>query len=91
MTVRTENYSVQPIGAHGEPVKNICIHVEAKSPVHAAELVLGEALVTQGKPQQARAIVWRLGDDYQPVSTTLFALVSDVDGGVAQRPGAGIL
>lgn len=54
------------------PDKTVCIHVEARGPVQAAEIVLGESLVTQGKPGNVRAVVWKLAEDYTPVSLALF-------------------
>lgn len=67
-----DNFSVQPVDPNGVPDKAICIHVEARSPVQAAEVALGETLVTQGPVARMRALVWKLADDYTPVSVALF-------------------
>lgn len=68
-----DNFSVQPVDPNGVPNKTVCIHVEARGPVQAAEIVLGVSLVTQGKPGNVRAVVWKLAEDYTPVSLALFA------------------
>lgn len=67
-----DNFSVQPVDASGVPDKAICVHVEARSPIHAAEIALGETLATQGPVTRLRALVWRLADDYTPVRIPLF-------------------
>ncbi len=66
-----DSFSVQPV-SDGLPDKNTCIHVEASGPVQAAELVLGGTYVTYGKPGNARALVWKLAEDFTPVSIPLF-------------------
>lgn len=68
-----ENFAVQPVDATGEPKRGTCVSVEARGPVHAAELALGEILGPHGAPSQMRALVWKLADDYTPVSIPLFA------------------
>jgi hypothetical protein len=69
----SKHFSVQPCIAQGrEIVLGECIHVEAMSPVQAAELALGESLSIQGEQNRARAKVWRLSDDYSPISTILY-------------------
>jgi hypothetical protein len=67
-----DNFSVQPVGVNGIPDKAICIPVQARGPVQAAEIVLGETLVTQGPMIRLRALVWKLAEDYTPVRITLF-------------------
>ena len=66
-----DNFSVQPVTG-GVPDKNTCLHVEANSPVQAAALVLGATYVTHGKPADTRALVWKLAEDFTPVSIALF-------------------
>lgn len=70
-------YSVQPMTSEGQPDKSTCIHVDAEGPVRAAEIALGETLVIHGRPEQARAKVWHLADDFSPVSVTLFRPVTE--------------
>lgn len=67
-----DNFSVQPVDANGVPDKAICIHVAARSPIQAAEIVLGETLATQGPVSRLRALVWKLAEDYTPVRIPLF-------------------
>lgn len=67
-----DNFSVQPVDANGVPDKAICIQVEARSPVQAAEIVLGETLAMQGPMTRLRALVWKLAEDYTPVRIALF-------------------
>lgn len=67
-----KHFSVQPIADNGQPDKGTCIHVDAISPVHAAEIALGETLVVHSETHKPRAVVWRLGDDYAPISVTLY-------------------
>ena len=67
-----ENFAVQPMAAPGVPDKSRCIQVDAFGPVQAAQIALGETLVCHGTPETARALVWRLGADYLPVSTRLY-------------------
>lgn len=67
-----DTFSVQPVSPDGVPDKTVCIHVEARGPVQAAELALGESLVAQGPVSSLRALVWRLAEDYTPVSVALF-------------------
>jgi hypothetical protein len=67
-----EQFAVQLVAGRGGVDKSRCIHVDALSPVQAAEMALGETLVCHGAPDAARALVWRLGADYLPVSTRLF-------------------
>jgi hypothetical protein len=68
-----EHFTVQPIEAGSEKAKSTCIHVDAQGPVQAAQIALGETLSLHGSPGCARAVVWRLGEDYSPVSITLYA------------------
>ena len=71
-TSSAASYSVQPVAQDGQPDKSICIHVDAEGPVRAAEIALGETLCVHGSPENARAKVWHLSDDFSPVSVTLF-------------------
>ncbi|MGB3335823.1 MAG: hypothetical protein WBA73_01445 [Devosia sp.] len=66
-----DSFSVQLV-TDGVPDKNTCFHVEANSPVQAAELVLGATYVTHGKPADMRALVWKLAEDFTPISIPLF-------------------
>ncbi len=66
-------FTVQPIEADTLKAKSTCIHVDAQSPIQAAQIALGETLCLHGSPRQARAVVWRLGEGYAPVSVTLYA------------------
>ena len=68
-----KHYSVQPVAGNGLPEKASCIPVDAKSAVQAAEIALGETLVVRGENRKPRAVVWSLGDDYAPISVTLYA------------------
>ena len=68
-----DSFSVQPVNANGQPNKAICFHVEARSPIPEAELVLGETLATQGPVTRLRALVWKLVEDYTSVRIPLFA------------------
>jgi len=68
-----QHFSVQASSTDGgELVFTNCVHVQALSPVDAAERVLHEKLKLSGPPCQLRAKVWRLGEDYQPVSVLLY-------------------
>jgi hypothetical protein len=67
-----DHFSVQRVADDGEPDKTGCIHVDALSPVQAAEIALGETLVIHGDRKLARAVVWKLGDDYSPMSVMLY-------------------
>lgn len=68
-----QHFSVQACANQGsELVFSGCVHVEARSPVDAAERVLHEKLTLSGHPAHVRAKVWRLGEDYQPVSILLY-------------------
>lgn len=71
-TSSAARYSVQPMAEDGHPDKATCIHVDAEGPIRAAEIALGETLCVHGRPEQARAKVWHLSDDFAPVSVTLF-------------------
>lgn len=71
-TSSAARYSVQPVTLDGQPNKGTCIHVDAEGPVRAAEIALGETLCVHGRPENARARVWHLSDDFSPVSVTLF-------------------
>lgn len=73
MVMALKHYSVQPVAENGLPETGACIAVDAKSPVQAAELALGETLVMRGEHRKPRAVVWSLGDDYAPISVTLYA------------------
>lgn len=66
-----DHFSVQPVDDMDNR-EGHCIHVEAMGPVQAAELALGETLVNHGDPASIRAIVWRLGDDFMPISIKLY-------------------
>lgn len=66
-----EHFSVQAV-TDASDIKTECIHVEAFGPVQAAELALGETLSTHGDPQSVRATVWKLGDDFSPISIRLY-------------------
>lgn len=66
-----DHFSVQPV-AEMDNRQGPCIHVEALGPIQAAELVLGETLANHGDPGRIRAIVWRLGDDFSPISIKLY-------------------
>ena len=69
-----QHFSVQASSTdRGELVFSSCVHVQALSPVDAAERVLHEKLKLSGHACQLRAKVWRLGEDYQPVSVLLYA------------------
>jgi hypothetical protein len=68
-----KHYSVQPVAESGLPKPGVCIAVDARSSVQAAEIVLGETLVMRGENRKPRAVVWSLGDDYAPISVTLYA------------------
>lgn len=72
MSARLEHFSVQAVGTDGRPVEGSCTAVDARSPIHAAELVLGTTLAAHGKMEHAKAMVWRMGEDFQPISTTLY-------------------
>lgn len=68
-----QHFTVQPCShEHGEPCFSGCIHVEALSPVDAAERALREQLSLSGPAGRLRARVWRLGVDYQPISVLLY-------------------
>ena len=63
------HFSVQTVGGAAD---GSTIHVEAQSPVQAAEIALGEILSVHGDAGQVRAIVWHLGDHFSPVSVRLY-------------------
>ena len=67
-----EHFAVQPMAAPGVLDKSRCIQVDAAGPIQAAQIALGETLVCHGVPEAARAVVWRLGADYLPISTRLY-------------------
>jgi hypothetical protein len=67
-----EHFTVQPVAENGDADKGNCIHVDAQSPVQAAEIALGETLAIHGKPHAARAVVWKLGEDYSPICVKLY-------------------
>jgi len=68
-----QHFTVQPCTHQDGDLKvEGCIHVDALSPVDAAERVLKEPLTVCGSPQQLRAKVWRLADDFTPVSVLLY-------------------
>lgn len=73
MVMALKHYSVQPVAENGLPEPGACVPVDAKSSVQAAEIVLGETLVMHGENRKPRAVVWSLGDDYAPISVTLYA------------------
>ena len=67
-----DHFGVQKcVVSGGEIVVDACRHVDALSPLHAAELALGESLSLQGNVADTRAKVWRLGEDYLPHSVLL--------------------
>lgn len=68
----TDHFSVQLIDVLGNESMD-CQHVEAMSPTHAAEIALGETLSLFGSPQLMRARVWRLKEDFTPVSVVLYS------------------
>lgn len=67
-----EHFSVQLVEQSG--VENSdCRHVEALSPVQAAQRVLGETLSLFGQPDKVRARVWRMNDDFTPTCVALYS------------------
>lgn len=68
----TDHFSVQLIDPLGDENMD-CHHVEAMSPTHAAEIALGETLSLFGSPKLVRARVWRLTEDFTPVSVLLYS------------------
>jgi hypothetical protein len=68
-----EHFTVQPLETDTHKTKPACIHVDAQGPLQAAQIALGEKLCLHGSPGHARAVVWKLGEDYSPVSVTLYA------------------
>jgi hypothetical protein len=70
-----DHFGVQKCEVSGrEIIVGTCHDVDALSPVHAAELALGETLSLQGMLADARAKVWRLGEDYLPHSVLLYGV-----------------
>lgn len=68
-----ESFSVQKCAYDGDDVlTHGCVHVEALSPLHAGEIVLGEVLCIHGPIEKARARVWKLSADYSPVNVMLY-------------------
>jgi hypothetical protein len=67
------HYTVQKCTHHnGEIQTTECIHVDALSATDAAERALAETLIVHGQPDQVRAKVWKLDENYQPVSVLLY-------------------
>lgn len=67
-------YSIEPVpevGAKSGPAN--LIHVEAQSPVGAAEKALGERLSASGSSGQLRCRVWWLDDQFRTISLPLYA------------------
>ncbi|HZY67585.1 MAG TPA: hypothetical protein VFE52_03315 [Devosia sp.] len=69
--VSTHNFTVEPVGDPGDHVPTF-IHVEAMSPVHAAEVALGESLQHFGSQDVLRAKVWTMGDNFTPTCCKLY-------------------
>ena len=70
-----DHFGVQKCVVSGRDIiVDVCRHVDALSPVHAAELALGESLSLQGHVADTRAKVWRLGEDYLPHSVLLYGV-----------------
>ncbi|HEY4202102.1 MAG TPA: hypothetical protein VGM83_16230 [Devosiaceae bacterium] len=80
------HFTVQPFAENGRRDNATCIHVEAMGPIQAAELALGETLAVHGTPDCARAMVWKLNDDYSPVSVTLYRSAMTPDEPMAISP-----
>ena len=70
-----DHFGVQKCQVSGlEIVVGVCREVDALSPVQAGELALGETLSLQGMLADARAKVWRLGEDYLPHCVLLYGV-----------------
>lgn len=69
-----QHFSVQTcLGTQDETEFTECVHIDALCPRDAAEKVLKEPLSVVGTIDRIRAKVWHLGDDFQPVSTLVYA------------------
>ena len=67
-------YTVEPYRP-GQPEAHAdqMFHVDADGPLEAAQRVLKEPLTTHGDAERLRCRVWRLDDEFRPISIMLFA------------------
>jgi|GEM_PF-7100273 len=79
-------FTVQPcLIEDGVPQFSECISIDALSAVDAAEKALRARLSLCGSPDRLRAKVWRLGDDFQPISTLLYEPEQQAGGALGSR------
>jgi hypothetical protein len=67
-------YTVEPYQANQHRSHTgAIVHVDANGPLEAGEQVLGERLAMTGSEERLRCRVWRLDEQYRPISVLLYA------------------
>lgn len=67
---KLEHFSVQILGEYLSNAPH-CVPGDAAGPVQAAQIAIGDVLSMQGNRRSARAIAWRLTDDFSQIGITL--------------------